>query len=93
LPGHSYSEFTVAHGRSRFPDALAGRGMTTATLFQLVGSTTLPILAGRVVESFPAHDGLRPPDAYAAAFIAVALCLGPGLLICVVFMRDSRARG
>jgi hypothetical protein len=46
-----------------------------------------------VVGSFPAHDGLRPPDAYAAAFIAVALCLGTGLLIYVVFARDSRPRG
>jgi MFS family permease len=88
-----YSVVTVAHGRSLFPDALAGRGVTTVNLFQLIGSTTLPILAGRVIAAFPTTDGLRPPDAYAAAFVAVAACLGSGLLIYLLFARDSRPRG
>jgi MFS family permease len=89
----SYSVVTVAHGRSLFPDALAGRGVTTVNLFQLIGSTTLPVLAGHVVGGFPAAQGVRPPVAYAAAFIAVAACLGSGLLIYLLFARDSRPRG
>jgi len=89
----SYSVVTVAHGRSLFPEALAGRGVTTVNLFQLIGSTALPVLAGRVIGAFPAVDGVRPPDAYAAAFVAVAACLGSGLLIYLLFARDSRPRG
>ncbi|WP_439578099.1 MFS transporter [Elioraea sp.] len=89
-----YSVVTVAHGRSLFPEALAGRGVTTVNLFQLIGSTALPVLAGRVVGAFPAGvDGVRSPDAYAAAFIAVAACLGSGLLVYLLFARDARPRG
>lgn len=89
----SYSVVTVAHGRSLFPEALAGRGVTTVNLFQLLGSTTLPILAGRVVGAFPAVGGVRPPQAYAAAFLAIAACLGAGLAVYLAFARDVRPRG
>lgn len=90
----SYSVVTVAHGRSLFPEALAGRGVTTVNLFQLIGSTALPILAGTVVGAFPADGaGARPPGAYALAFVAIAACLGAGLLVYLAFARDSRPRG
>jgi predicted MFS family arabinose efflux permease len=89
-----YSVVTVAHGRSLFPEALAGRGVTTVNLFQLIGSTTLPILAGAVIGALPASAaGARPPEAYAAAFVAIAACLGAGLLVYLVFARDARPRG
>lgn len=90
----SYSVVTVAHGRSLFPDTLAGRGVTTVNLFQLIGSTTLPILAGAVVGAFPASPaGARPPEAYALAFAAIAACLGSGLLVYLLFAHDARPRG
>ncbi|TQF83708.1 MFS transporter [Elioraea sp. Yellowstone] len=89
-----YSVVTVAHGRSLFPEALAGRGVTTVNLFQLIGSTVLPILAGAVVGAFPAGStGARPAEAYAFAFVAIAGCLGSGLLVYLIFARDSRPRG
>jgi MFS family permease len=67
----SYSVLLVAHGRSLFPDALAGRGVTTVNLGQVSGAVLLPLATGAVV----AATG----EGYRAAFALIALCLGAGL--------------
>lgn len=71
----SYSVVIVAHGRSLFPDRLAGRGVTTVNLAQVGGSSLLPLLTGVVVDAVGGEAGYR------AAFGAIALCLGCGLAV------------
>lgn len=71
----SYSVVLVAHGRSLFADALAGRGVTTVNIAQVLGSALLPPATGAMVAAMPGAAGYR------AAFVLVALCLGAGLLV------------
>ena len=84
----AYGIVIVAHGRSLFPDELAGRGVTTVNLAQVAGSAGLPILTGALVGLFPAADGVAPEIAYRAiwAFIAVALASG---LVAYAGARDA----
>jgi MFS family permease len=67
----SYSVLIVAHGRSLFPDALAGRGVTTVNLGQVSGAVLLPVATGAIVAA--------SADGYRAAFALIALCLAGGL--------------
>lgn len=71
----SYSVVIVAHGRSLFPDRLAGRGVTTVNLAQVAGSSLLPLLTGVVVNAIDGAAGFR------AAFATIAVFLGTGLAI------------
>ncbi len=77
----SYSLVVVAHGRSLFPDRLAGRGVTTVNIAQVGGSAVLPILTGFIVAAVPEEGGARPEIAYRLAFGAIALCLAAGLAV------------
>ena len=71
----------VAHGRSLFPDHLAGRGVTTVNLAQVLGLTLLPILTGAIIDHLSGGAGPAPENAYRAAFGAIGLCLSAGLLV------------
>src|SRR3546814_6542369 len=64
----SYGIVIVAHGRSLFPDRLAGRGVTTVNLAQILGCTFLPIATGLIVDIFPAGEGAVPEIAYRVVF-------------------------
>jgi MFS family permease len=77
----SYSLVVVAHGRSLFPDHLAGRGVTTVNIAQVVGSAILPILTGLIIGAGPAEADIRPESAYRLAFAAIALCFAGGLAV------------
>jgi MFS family permease len=77
----SYSIVVVAHGRSLFPDHLAGRGVTTVNIAQVAGSALLPMLTGLIVGAVPAEDGVRPEAAYRLAFAAIAVCFAAGLAV------------
>ena len=81
-----YSTVLLAHIRSHFPDALAGRGVTTANIAQLAGSAALPVLAGSVLGAMTpaiathAIAGAGGAEAgYRAMFAMLALALGVGL--------------
>ena len=82
----SYSLVVVAHGRSLFPDRLAGRGVTTVNIAQVTGSAVLPILTGFIVAAVPEEGGARPEIAYRLAFGAIALCLAAGLAVYLTAM-------
>jgi predicted MFS family arabinose efflux permease len=88
----SYGIQVVAHGRSLFPAHLAGRGVTTVNLAQVVGSFSLPMITGAVVGAFPREGGASPEAAYRTAFgvIAAAVALG---LAGYSRARDSRPPG
>jgi len=78
----SFSVVNVADANSRFAASIAGRGATAVNLFQVVGTSALPILSGAVIGLFPeGNDGSRPEAAYRAAFGAIAACLALGLVL------------
>jgi len=76
----SYSLVVVAHGRSLFPDHLAGRGVTTVNIAQVVGSAFLPILTGFIVGAGPTDTVIRPESAYRLAFGTIAFFFAVGLV-------------
>ncbi|WP_158639162.1 MFS transporter [Elioraea rosea] len=86
----TYSVVTVSHGRSLFPEHLAGRGVTTVNLAQVTGAAILPVVTGGVVERVGAHATGSAAAAYGAGFAVIALCLGVGLAVYVVFARDKK---
>jgi MFS family permease len=88
----AYGIVIVAHGRSLFPDHLAGRGVTTVNLAQALGCALLPIVTGWIVGAFAPGPGGPPEIAYRAAFGAIGLCLAAGLVL-YAGVRDSRPRG
>ena len=74
----TYSLVIVAHGRSLFPDHLAGRGITTVNLAQVFGCAFLPVTTGAIVNAFPNSGAGYAEDAYRLAFGFIALCLALG---------------
>jgi predicted MFS family arabinose efflux permease len=77
----AYGIVIVAHGRSLFPDELAGRGVTTVNLAQVVGSAGLPIVTGALVGAFPTAAGVVPEIAYRAVWAFIAIALAGGLVV------------
>jgi predicted MFS family arabinose efflux permease len=55
----AYPMLLVTEGRSLFPDHLAGRGVTTVNLAQVLGSALLPVAVGAAVAVAPEEAGYR----------------------------------
>jgi MFS family permease len=87
----SYSIVIVAQGRALFPDRLAGRGVTTVNMAQLVGATVLPALAGYIVAGIAgtAVGAVVPESAYRAVFGMLAVGSFAGLM---VYLRSKDSR-
>ena len=84
-----YPVAIVAHARSLFPAELAGRGVTTVNLAQVIGAATLPYATGIVVGAASAGGEPYPEHAYRLAFLAIALPLAGGLAL-YLRARDSK---
>ena len=84
-----YPVAIVAHARSLFPAALAGRGVTTVNLAQVIGAATLPYVTGIVVGAASSGGEPYPEHAYRLAFLAIALPLAGGLAL-YLRARDSK---
>lgn len=66
----------LAHARAVLPDYLIGRGMVTMALAAFAGSAVLQMVAGFIVDAFPAAAGGGAPEiAYRAAFGFVAVSM------------------
>jgi predicted MFS family arabinose efflux permease len=89
----TYSVMTLSHGRSLFPDHLAGRGVTTVNIAQVAGAALLPMLTGGAVSRVGAGAVPAPPAAYGACFAVIALCLGAGLAVYAALARDAKPAG
>ncbi len=87
----SYSLIVVAHGRSLFPDRLAGRGVTTVNIAQVSGSAFLPILTGMIIGAVSGDADVRPEIAYRLAFAAIGACLAAGLAVYLT-AEDAKPR-
>jgi predicted MFS family arabinose efflux permease len=87
----SYGIVIVAHGRSLYPDHLAGRGVTVVNLAQVTGCTVLPVVTGFLIDQFPLQAGKVSVVAYRAVFGVIGLALATGLLA-YAGVKDSRPR-
>jgi predicted MFS family arabinose efflux permease len=87
----SYGIVIVAHGRSLYPDHLAGRGVTVVNLAQVTGCTVLPIMTGFLIDLFPMEAGTVSVLAYRAVFGVIGLSLAMGILA-YAGVKDSRPR-
>lgn len=84
-----YPVMIIAHARGLFPAAIAGRGITTVNLAQVIGAASLPYVTGVVVgaSSGPsAAGGAYPEHAYRLVFAAIAIPLA----ICLAFYLRAR---
>jgi hypothetical protein len=72
----------IAHARSLFPAAIAGRGVTTVNLAQIAGAASLPYVTGLVIGAstgLSSAGGPYPEHAYRLVFAAIAIPLAIGL--------------
>lgn len=88
----SYGIVVVAHGRSFYPEALAGRGATTFNLAQVVGCALMPIGTGIIAGWFPSTASGYSPIAYQWIFASIAVALAAGLAIYLT-SRDMKPSG
>ena len=71
----------TAHGKSLFPPALTGRGITLMNMGTMGGVFLLQTGTGRLVDVFgTGQDGHYPPEAYQAVFLVLAVALGLSLI-------------
>lgn len=85
----AYGIVIVAQGRSLFPAHLAGRGVTTVNMAQVLGCMALPAASGYVVAGFTAPDGTTPEVAFRAVFGLLAVCNLVGL---AVYLRSPDSK-
>ena len=88
----AYGIVVVTHGRSFYPEALAGRGTTTFNMAQVVGCSLLPIGTALIPALFPATPRGYAPEAYQWIFLAIAGTLAAGLAVYMT-SRDVRPSG
>lgn len=77
----AYGIVVVTHGRSFYPEALAGRGTTAFNLAQVIGCAALPIATGFIAGLLPVTAAGYSPVAYQWIFASIALSLAAGLAV------------
>jgi MFS family permease len=77
----AYGPIVTAHGKSLFPPALTGRGITLMNMGTMGGVFLLQTGTGRLVDVFGAgQDGHYPVEAYQAVFLVLAVALAGSLI-------------
>jgi len=76
----AYGPVVVSHARTFYPEHLAGRGVTTANMAQLLGCAILPMMTGLIPSLFPIGPSGYATEAYRWIFAAIAATLCCGLL-------------
>ena len=71
----AYTALLVAHGKTLFPPALVGRGMTLLNIGTMSGVFVSQAITGAIIDLFPAPGGAYPLEAYRIVFAAQALWL------------------
>ncbi len=77
----SYGVVVVSHGRTFYPEPLAGRGATTFNMVQVLGCAALPIVTGFIPGFFPVTASGYAPVAYQWIFGSIAAALASGLAV------------
>ncbi|MCC6947834.1 MAG: MFS transporter [Bradyrhizobiaceae bacterium] len=80
----------TAHGRSLFPVAFVGRGLTLMNLGTMGGVFVMQAATGTVMGLFDAPGGVYPIEAYRAAFAVLAGVLGVCTLIYLASREPAR---
>jgi MFS family permease len=75
-----YGPVVVSHARTFYPEALAGRGVTTANMAQLLGCALMPLGTGLIPGLFPIGPSGYAVDSYRWIFATIAATLLIGLL-------------
>ena len=88
----AYGIIIVAQGRSLFPAHLAGRGVTTVNMAQVLGCMALPAASGYVVAAFVVPGSPPPEIAFRMVFALLAACNLVGLSV-YLRSRDSKPAG
>ncbi|MGE3535877.1 MAG: MFS transporter [Candidatus Tectimicrobiota bacterium] len=88
----AYAVVIVAQGRALFPDHLAGRGVTTVNMAQVLGAALLPMISGYMVDVCTRLGSGSPDLSYRLVFAFLALCSLCGLLV-YRQARESAAPG
>lgn len=76
----AYGPVVVSHARTFYPEALAGRGVTTANMAQLLGCALMPLITGLIPGLYPIGPMGYSVEAYRWIFAAIAASLLLGLL-------------
>lgn len=76
----AYGPVVVSHARTFYPEHLAGRGVTTANMAQLLGCAMLPMVTGLIPGLFPIGPSGYATEAYRWIFATIAATLLTGLL-------------
>lgn len=79
--GVAYTPIVTAHGKSLFPAALTGRGITLLNVGTMGGVFVSQSLTGVLVSQFPTQGGIYPLEAYRAVFAAIGLALVAAILV------------
>ena len=77
----AYGPVVVSHARTFYPEPLAGRGVTTANMAQLLGCALMPIGTGLIPGLYPVGPSGYAVEAYRWIFAAIAMMLLAGLLV------------
>ncbi|MFM9940061.1 MAG: MFS transporter [Hyphomicrobiaceae bacterium] len=77
----AYGVVVVSHGRTFYPEHLAGRGATTFNFAQVMGCALVPIATGYIPGFFPITASGYAPEAYQWIFAGIAAALGSGLIV------------
>lgn len=85
----SFNVVVAGHGRSLFPDRLAGRGMSLIAIGLMGGPALLQSVSGLIIGAFDAAAGAPPEAAYRAMFGFLALVMIAAL---VFYIRLPDAR-
>jgi MFS family permease len=87
----AYTALLVAHGKTLFPPAIVGRGMTLLNIGTMVGVFLSQAITGAIIDLFPAPGGAYPLDAYRIVFALQALWLAT-TMIPYLWARDPQAK-
>jgi len=86
----SFAPLLVAEGRSLFPPALLGRGLTLFNLSTMGGVFVFQFLTGAVIQFMAPNETVYPLEAYQASFALQAGLLALSLT-CYLWPRKRRA--
>jgi MFS family permease len=87
----AYTALLVAHGKTLFPTAIVGRGMTLLNIGTMAGVFLSQAITGVIIDLFPALGGAYPLAAYRIVFAAQAVWLA-ATMIPYMWARDPQAK-
>lgn len=76
----AFTPVLISHGKTLFPSARVGRGITLLNLAAMLGTFTTQIVSGVLMDRFPADSGVYPIASYRLIFAAQAIAVVVSIL-------------